>query len=191
MSIPTYSPAQANTLVAVGQLQRFATRAGNLFLEERCTRAADNLLASYDVGVDDDARHTQDEIALAVTAPLNGESETIRELRLAGTNLARKAITNVKRTLRRQFARRSPEVPETECHSASEVEDRLECQDLIDLATPKQREVLGLRLLGTEDTEIAARLGLTVGNVAVIACRGANRIRDRLAAKGFLESLAA
>lgn len=191
MSIPTYSPAQARILVAVGQLQRFATRAGNLFLEERCTRAADNLLVSYDVRVDDDARHAQDEIVLAVIAPVNGEPEAIRELRLAGIDLARKAITNVKRTLRRQFARRSREIPESECHSAAEVENRLECQDLIGIATPKQREVLGLRLIGTDDTEIAARLGLTIGNVAVIAHRGANRIRDHLAARGFLEGLAA
>lgn len=180
MSIPTYSPAQARTLVAVGHLQRFTTRAGNLFLEERCTRAADNLLKSYDADVGNVARHTQDEIALAVSAPADNEPEAISELRLAGLDLARKAITNVKRTLRRHFARRLPEMPETECHSAAEVEDRLECQDLIELATPKQRDVLSLRLIGADDAEIAARLGVSVGNVAVIAHRGANRIRDRL-----------
>jgi hypothetical protein len=191
MSIPTYSPAQATTLVAVGCLQSLASWAGNLFLDERYTRAADNLLRSFDSASTGPAGFSGADIALAVEPPAEGEMQAVTKLRLQGRELADKAITNVKRTLRRQFALRSSQVPEGECNSAAEVENRLECHDLLVLATPRQREVLALRLIGNDDELIAVALGITAGNVAVLAYRGVSRIRDSLAARGSFEELAA
>jgi hypothetical protein len=191
MNIPTYSSAQAITLVAVANLQYLATHACNLFLEERCTRAADNLVRSLDSGSTEPAGFSEDEIALAVEPPTHGASDPITALRRQGLALAEKAITNVKRTVRRQFGRRCSRLPEGACDSAAVVENGLECRDLVALATAKQRDVLAMRLSGHDDEWIADELGTTAGNVAVLAHRGVNRIRGRLRATVGLEEWAA
>lgn len=191
MSIPTYSPALATTLVAVGHLQSLASYAGNLFLSERRTRAADNLLRLFDSASTEPTGFSDDDITLAVKLPTDGESQAVMELRRQGRALAEKAITNVKRTVRRHFGLRSSHLPEGEFDPTTEVENRLECQDLLVLATPKQQEVLAIRLLGHDDESIADGLGITAGNVAVIAHRGVHRIREKLSTRGAFEELTA
>lgn len=191
MSVSIYTRAQAAILVAVCNLQQSASQATNLFHEERFTRAADNLLRSYDSLPQQKARFSDGDVALAVEPPIVGEPRAITDLRDRGHAKAKKAATNVKRTVRRRFALQSPCPPERECNTAPDVENRLECQDLLAQATPNQRRVLALRLTGVSDEMIGNELGITAGNVAVLAHRGINRIRERAAAWDAIETLTA
>lgn len=185
-----HAPARALRFVAVGHLQNLAARTQNLFYQERYLRAADNLLKSIlDAKPDPDlvslGDFSDEEIRLAIAIPVRGESSRIITLRQAAVDLRCRKLVNVKKTIRRRWNRQEQLLTQgiSVADGFQKVDDRLDCADLIKITTPRQRTVLELRLAGLDDEEVGRATGLSRQNVAVIAHRAHQRIREHIATK--------
>lgn len=186
MESQTYSPSQAPAFVAVGQLQKAASRSQHLFYQERYLRAADNILRAVgDAAPDPDllslGHFSELEVSLAIEEPNRGESPRIAVLRQAAQTMRRRGVTNVKKTVRRRHEKQRPldsQLPAKDSMLA--LQNRLDCETLLADALPKQQDVLKHRLAGCDDDDIARLMGLSRGNVAVLAYRGHRRIREGL-----------
>lgn len=190
MKANLHAPARALRFVAVGHLQNLAARTPNLFYQERYLHAADNLLEGIlDADPDPDlaslGNFSDQEIQLAIANERPAESARVGVLRRAAIDLRCRKLVNIKKTIRRRWNRQQqlPEQGVTIADGIQLIDDRLECEDLVELVTPRQRAVLELRLAGFDDVEIANATGLSRQNVAVIAHRAHQRIREQVAAK--------
>lgn len=180
-----YAPAQAQRYVAVGHLQALACGVQSSFLQELFLRSADGILrrlngATADPDLLSLGEFTELELAQAIARPVAGEPLRVTVLRRSARSMRLRGLSNAKNTIRRRSARQRPLVTDPrgrDYDSLEQVENRLDCERLLDYATPSQRQVIELRMFGLDDTDIATLLGLSKANVAVLAHRGHNRIR--------------
>jgi len=192
----TYPASVAIQLIAIGRLQRQASRAKTLFGEDRLMRAADvGLLPRRGNRQYPDLpeRIAERDVSLAVLAVKGEAAGLVALLVRAGEDLIARAIANTRRTVRRRHDMHCALPPEGlgDWQYRAEVDDRLDFEELVQRASRLHKEVLLRRARGQDDREIAAALKLQHKYVPVLVHRAIISLRKMLAKPPIQPALAA
>jgi len=194
----TYPASVAVLFVAIGRLQRRASRAKTLFVEDRLVCAADAALLgrlSHRPYPDLPERIAESDMSLAVVAVKGEAAGPVALLVVAGEDLIGRAIANTRRTVRRRHDLHCamPLDGLNDLHCAmpleglrdrerrAEVDGRLDFEELVQRVSRLHKEVLLRRAQGQDDREIAAALNLQHKHVPVLVHRAIISLRKMLA----------
>jgi hypothetical protein len=182
----TYPASDAILFVAIGRLQRQASRARGLYREDLLLRAADAaLLRRLDNRPYPDVlkRVAEADILLAADAVKDEAAGAVAPLVSAGEDMIARAMGNTRRTVRRRHDLHCPMPPEElqARDRAAETDDWLDFKSLAQRAPRLYKEVLLRRARGQGDREIAAAMKLQQKYVPVLVHRAIISVRKMMA----------